>query len=147
MASPTGQNPTGQTAPRPPGLTPRSGPPSGSSASRDGSRRAPDREPDVARCSAMRFPFCSGPGGLCRPGLAREPDLQAILDEAGLADGEALQGLREDEVALVRADLDEQLVAAPVDVEVLARGKRKPHREHVRRASLADPDRVFVKED
>src|SRR3982750_2059523 len=64
-------------------------------------------------------------------GWARERDLEMVADEVRAPDLEPLQRLRQDEVPLVGADADEQLVALAVDVHVLARDERQPHHEHV----------------
>src|SRR5437762_10558335 len=89
-ANPIGQNPTGHT-----GWWPR-----GASSRRSSNRSSIDLSSPFGADSHMRGPR-----------LASEPDLEAVGVEPRLLDGEPLQGLRQDDVALVRADPDVQLVA------------------------------------
>ena len=70
-----------------------------------------------------------------------------ISDEVGAADIHPVARLRQDQAALVGPDAHVQLLAAPVDIHVLARDEREPHREDVSAGPSADPDGVVAVQD
>src|SRR5207237_6139264 len=117
-------------------------------------RSQPDNQAvaPLARSPARAAPPSGSPfdarGYAPRPTrLASEQHFESVALEARLPHREALEGLGQDQIALVRTDLDVQLVPPAVDVEVLAAGEGKPHREHVARAALADADRLVHVQD
>ena len=82
--------------------------------------------------------------GLRRPA---EQDLQVIAREVRLAHHHPLQRLRQDQVPLVGADAHEQLLAAAMDVHLVARHERQAHRQDVAGPALAHADRVVAVQD
>ena len=107
----------------------------------------PRRRPRDGRCPGRIF----GRGGCARlvrhapflpsagpasggEGWTAEQDLEVVAREVRLAHDHPLQGLRQDQVPLVRSDPHEQLVAPAVDVHLVARDERQSHREHVARS-------------
>src|SRR2546427_3908513 len=125
---------------------------SGMGAAGGGAARTPrpvvrlPRDP-VGLAWAMIAPSLSRPRSCGGPRVAGEPDLQPVLDEAGLLYLQTLEGLWKHEVALVGSHPEEQLLALAKHLQLALLRERQAQAEHIGGPQLADPHGLVEVED
>src|SRR6266540_1336179 len=85
--------------------------------------------------------------GCPRRRLTREPHLQPVLHEARVLHLEPLEGLRKNQIPLVRADPNVELLSLSVHVQVGLLDEGQAQRQDVGRPALPDPHGLVPVED